>query len=89
MVTPLVSHVSPNDVMKQIDLLDKNRSNSGNLATGMLKVTRETVCPYLTDCINSAVYDCNFPNELKEADLTPFLKKDYSTYTGNFSPSSD
>ena len=69
------SHVSPNEVMKQIDLLDKNRSSSGNIPTGMLKVTRETVCPYLTDCINPAVYDCNFPNELKEADLTPLFTK--------------
>ena len=54
------AHVSPNEVMKQIDLLDKNKSNSGNIPTGMLKATREIVCPYLTDCINSAVYDCRF-----------------------------
>ena len=55
--------------MKQIDLLDKNKSNSGNIPIGMLKATREIVCPYLADCINSAVYDCKFPNELKKADL--------------------
>ena len=60
--------------MKQIDLLDKNKSNSGNIPTGMLKAKRKIVCPYLTDCINSAVYDCNFPNELKEADITPLFK---------------
>ena len=35
------SHVSPNEVMKQIDLLDKNKSNSGNIPTGMLKARRE------------------------------------------------
>ena len=79
------SHVSPNEVMKQIDLLDKNKSNSRNISTGMLKATREIVCPYLTDCINSAVYDCNFPNELKEADLAPLFKNDDSNYKGNFS----
>ena len=80
------SHVSPNEVMKQIDLLDKNKSNSGNIPTGMLKATREIVCPYLTDCINSAVYDCKFPNELKEADLSPLFKNDDSNYKGNFRP---
>ena len=78
------SHVSPNEVMKQIDFLDKNKSNGGNIPTGMLKVTREIVCPYLTGCINSAVYDCKFPNELKEADLSPLFKNDDSNYKGNF-----
>ena len=80
------SHVSPNEVMKQIDLLDKNKSNSGNIPTGILKATREIVCPYLTDCINSAVYDCKFPNELKEAHLSPLFKNDDSNYKGNFRP---
>ena len=59
------SHVSPYEIMKQIDLLDKNKSNSGNIPTGMLKAMMEIVCPYLTYCINSAVYDCKFPSELK------------------------
>ena len=80
------SRVSPNEVMKQIDLLDKNKSNSGNVPTGMLQATKERVCPYLTDCINSAVYDCNFSNELKETDLTPLFKNDDSNYKGNFRP---
>ena len=61
--------------MKQIDLLDKNKSNNGNIPTGMLKATREILCPYLTDCINSAIYDCKFPNELKEADLSPLFNQ--------------
>ena len=52
----------------------------------MLKAMREIVCPYLTDGINSAVYDCKFPNELKEADLSPLFKNDDSNYKGNFRP---
>ena len=72
--------------MKQMNLLDKNKSNSGNIPTGMLKAMREIVFPYLTDCVNSAVYDCNFQNELKEADLTPLFKNDDSNYKGNFRP---
>ena len=80
------SHVSPNEVMKQIDLLDKNKSNSGNIPTGMLKATREIVCPYLTDFINSAVYHCNFPNELMEADLTPLFKMMIRIIRQNFRP---
>ena len=42
-----LSHVSPKEVMKQIDLLDKNISNSGNILTGMLKAARGIVCPYV------------------------------------------
>ena len=80
------SHVSPNEVVKQTDLLDKNKSNSGNIPTGMLKAVREIVCPYLTDCINSAIYDCKFPNEIKEADLSPLFKNDDPNYKGNFRP---
>ena len=52
----------------------------------MLKATREIVCPYLTDCINSAIYDCKFPNELKEADLSPLFKNDDPNYKGNYRP---
>ena len=62
--------------MRQIDLLDKNKSNSGNFPAGMSKATREKVCPSLTDCINSAIYDCKFPNELKETDLSHLIKND-------------
>ena len=80
------SHVSPTEVMKQIDLLDNNKSSSGNIPNSILKATREIVCPYLTDCINCAIYDCKFPNELKEADLSPLFKNDDSTFKGNFRP---
>ena len=72
--------------MRQIDLLDNNKSSSGNIPTSILKATREIVCPYLTDCINNAIYDCKFPDELKEADLSPFFKNADSTFKGNFRP---
>ena len=80
------SHVNPTEVMRQIDLLDNNKSSSGNIPTSFLKATREIICPYLTDCINSAIFDCKFPNELKEADLRPVFKNDDSTFKGNFRP---
>ena len=80
------SHVNPTEVMRQIDLLDNNKSSSGNIPTSFLKATREIICPYLTDCINSAIFDCKFPNELKEADLSPVFKNDDSTFKGNFRP---
>ena len=51
-----------------------------------MKATREIVCPYLTHCINNAIYDCKFPDELKEADLSPLFKNDDSIFKGNFRP---
>ena len=72
--------------MKQADLLDKNEFSSGNIPYSLLKATREIVCPYLTDCIDSAIYDCKFPNEVKDADLSPLFKTDDSTFKGNFRP---
>ena len=61
------SHVNPTEVMRQIDLLDTAKANSGCIPTKTLKATKDMVCPYLTNCINSTICDCNFPIELKEA----------------------
>ncbi len=43
------SHVIPNEVMRQIEALDTNKSNSGKIPTGILKTTKSIICPYLTD----------------------------------------
>ena len=44
------------------------------------------VCPYLTDCINSTINDCNFSSKLKEAELCPLFKKGDSNHKGNYRP---
>ena len=72
--------------MRQIELLDKSKSNSGSIPTSILKDTKDIVCPYLTDCINSAIFDCNFPDELKKADVSPILKEFDSTSSSNLRP---
>ena len=43
------SHVNPSEVMRQIDLLDTNKSSSGYIPTRILKAMKDKVCPYLTD----------------------------------------
>ena len=53
-------------LMRQIVLLDKSKSNSGSIPTSQLKDTKEIACLYLADCINSSIFDCNFPDELKK-----------------------
>ena len=39
------SHVNPNEIMRQIEALDKSKSNSGKIPTSVLKATKEAVCP--------------------------------------------
>ena len=70
------SHVNPTEFMKQIDLLDSKKSSSRDIPTDILKGTKELICPYLTDYINSAIYDCKFPDEMKTAKLIPAYKND-------------
>ena len=78
------SHVNPTEVMKQIDLLHTKKSSSGNIPTDILKETKELICPYLTNCINSAIYDCKSPEEMKVAELIPVYKNDDSNLKENY-----
>ena len=80
------SHVNPAEVMKQIDLPDSKKSNSGNIPTDILKGAKEVICPYVTDCINSAIYDCKVPDEMKIAELIPVYKNDDSNSKENYGP---
>ena len=44
------------------------------------------VCPYLTDCINSAIYESEFPKELKKAEVAPVFKRGETTVKVNYRP---
>ena len=72
--------------MRQIELLDESKSNSRSIPTSQLKDTQEIVCPYLTDCINTTIFDCNFPEALKKADVSPIFKELDPTLKSNFRP---
>ena len=45
-----------------------------------------SLCPYLTDCINAAIQNCSFPDELKKADVSSIFKQDDSSWKGNYRP---
>ena len=72
--------------MMQIDLLEISKFSCGNIPTGTLEEARELICSCLTDCVNSAICDCRFPEELKIADLTPVYKNDNPGCVGKFRP---
>ena len=80
------SHVLPNEVGKQIDALNSNKANTGKISTDKLKKAKDLACPYLIDCINSAIYDSEFPRELKDADVSPGFKKGVTTTKVNYRP---
>ena len=80
------SHVYPWEVMKFVEILDPCKSTSGDIPTKIIKMAKESICPYLTDCINAAIYNCSFPDELKKADVTAIFKKGDPCWKGNYRP---
>ena len=51
-----------------------------------LKTARYIGCHYLTDCINSTIYDCMFPEELKVAELSRIYQNDDPNFKEHFKP---
>ena len=49
-------------------------------------MAKEILCPYLSDCINTAVQNCSFPDELKKADVSSIFKLDDPSRKGNYRP---
>ena len=51
-----------------------------------LKTITQDICIPLTDCINSAILNGVFPEELKLADVTPLYKKSDPEDKANYRP---
>ena len=51
------------------------KATSGNIPTKALKMIARHICVPLTDCINSAILNGVFPDELKLANVAPLYKK--------------
>ena len=66
--------------------LNKNKATSGNIPTKTLKTIARDICVPLTDCINSAILNGVFPDELKLADVTPLYKKSDPEDKTNYRP---
>ena len=50
------------------------------------QVTKDLACPYITDCVNAAIYESEFPKELKDADVSPVFKRGGTTTKVNYRP---
>ena len=60
--------------------------SSGKVPVRIIKDSKNIIVPYLTDCINAAINNCCFPNELKIADVSPCCKKGIKTERPNYRP---
>ena len=80
------SNVTPQQVSDQIRVLRTNKSTRGNIPIKIIKIISKVCNISLTDCINSAINNGTFPDELKLGDVTPILKKDDATNKSNFRP---
>ena len=78
--------MNPWEVEKQLDSSNVKKSHSGIIPTFLLKATKNVICPFLTDCINYAIHESAFPDKLKEADISPILKKGEATLRENYRP---
>ena len=68
-------HILLWETFQTIIELNKNKATSGNIPTKTLKTIPQDVWVPMTDCINSAILNGLFPDELKSADATPLYKK--------------
>ena len=68
-------HVLPRETYQTIMELNKSKATSGNIPTKTLKTIARDICVPLIDCINLAILNGIFPDELQLADLTPLYKK--------------
>ena len=78
--------ISPDIVKDQIKKLDSSKSSSGPIPIDIIKENSETIELFLTDCVNTSMYDCLFPNSLKFADVVPAFKSKDRTSKNNYRP---
>ena len=80
------STVTPDQVSEQIRTLRTKKSARGDIPIKLIKVTSKVCVSHLTDCINSAIMEGNFPDELKLGDIVPAFKTDDKTDKTNYRP---
>ena len=79
------------DVKREINNLNSKKATpKGDIPVKILKWNSDIIAPSLTECYNQNIKNSAFPNELKNADISPVYKKkdrhDKSKYSATFLP---
>ena len=75
------------EIEEEINRLNPKKASTRNsIPTKILKQNSEVCKQHLTNIINLAIRDGNFPKELKLADATPIFKKDNPNDPKNYRP---
>ena len=78
--------VDQDTVAKVITSLIKSKAVGGEIPVKMLQLSVDLCAPVLASCFNHALSDCEFPAELKLADIIPCLKKGDMHDKANYRP---
>ena len=80
------SNITPQQVSDQIRVLRINNSSRGAIPIKIIKIISKVCIISLTDCINSAINNATFTDDLKLGDNLPILKNDDTTSKSNYRP---
>ena len=75
------------DVKREINNLNSKKATpEGDIPVKTLKWNSDIIAPTLTDCYNQNIKNSTFPNELKNADISPVFKKKDRHGKSNYRP---
>ena len=70
------SHVTMNDVLKELRSINIRKTTGCDLIPGkLIKEGADFLCKPIQSLINKCIDTCTFPNALKLADVVPIFKK--------------
>ena len=74
-------------IAKEIKNLNtKKAAPQDDIAVNILKPNNDILSQYLSQIVNQSIEEANFPNESKDADITPVYKKDNRHEKENYRP---
>jgi len=75
------------EIQERIANLDRNKATADNdIPAKVLQKTNDIVSNQLTQIYNDSINNHNFPNSLKQADISPVFKKNDKTKKENYRP---
>ena len=75
------------DVKREINnISSKKAAPKGDIPVKILKWNSDIIAPVLTECYNQNIKNSTFPNELKNADISPVYKKKDRHDESNYRP---